>query len=332
MQNLAKLLNFNRKTMINVAIGLVLAILCSYFVFSKVNFNDIVKAIEKANVFYLCIAFLVSVFSHWLRALRFNLLLKPLTDQKISLFNTFSTIMFGYSINIAIPRAGEIARTVFFSQLENLPISLIAPTVVMERLLDILVLGLMAILSFYLLPQRIAIYLPWLKGVSVTLFGICMVGFSLVPIIPSILNKMAKYIKINKLEDIISQVENGFKCLNEPKLYPGIALYTFLMWAMYLLNYVAVLASLHLAVKDYINVLFTTFLAGSLSVLIPTPGCAGSFHLIVSETLSHLSTITLNQAIIFATVLHFICFILTTILPSLVCAIILMVRKIRLKV
>ncbi len=332
MEKLIKILNLNKKSLINILAGLFLAGICLYFVFSKIQLGQIIKAFDSANLLYLVLAIVVSILSHVIRALRFVLLLKPLCNRSISLFNCFATIMFGYTINLAIPRAGELARTYYLANLEDLPISLILPTVIIDRLLDIMMLALLACLSLYFLPAHIAQNLPWLKNTALMLSCMAGAGFILLPVLPKVLEKISKTIKISQIEHILKQIEQGVQCLNSPKYYPQILSYSFFMWFMYFLNYLCVFKSLHLFNLISLNIMFTTFLVGSLSVLIPTPGCVGSFHLMVSETLNHISTISIDNAIIFATVLHFTCFIISTILPAGFCMLILAYKKFKRKI
>jgi uncharacterized membrane protein YbhN (UPF0104 family) len=64
------------------------------------------------------------------------------------------------------------------------------------------------------------------------------------------------------------------------------------------------------------------FTVGTVGVLVPTPGSAGGYHLLVQQGLMLTSGLDKEQSLAFATVLHVVAFIVVTCLPAAFCVIV----------
>ena len=77
------------------------------------------------------------LLSHLVRALRWQLLYKPL-QYRPKLGNTFGSVIVAYMANLAFPRLGEVARCATMRTSEQIPIDKSLGTVVTERVVDVL--------------------------------------------------------------------------------------------------------------------------------------------------------------------------------------------------
>ena len=83
----------------------------------------------------------ISILTYWIRASRWNLLLHPMGyNTKTS--SGFWAISFAYFMNLTIPRSGEVARATSLYKMEKVPFEKSFGTVVLERVIDLLFLGL----------------------------------------------------------------------------------------------------------------------------------------------------------------------------------------------
>ncbi len=98
------------------------------------------KGVEPIYLLLLCVSILAS---HLTRAYRWVIFLSPLSKEKIRLFSSFSATMFGYAVNLVIPRGGEVVRIISISKSEGLPWAGVLPTMLIDRLLDVAVLCLL---------------------------------------------------------------------------------------------------------------------------------------------------------------------------------------------
>ena len=116
------------------------------------------RAWEASNKFYLLLMAAVAFSSHVLRAERWRMLLIP-TGNKVSLSNSFFSLMIGYLVNLAIPRGGEITRCYNLLKLEKTPVEVSFGTVVVERIVDVLSLILVIAIAFFVEWIRLIAFL-----------------------------------------------------------------------------------------------------------------------------------------------------------------------------
>lgn len=317
------------KSLIKQVVMIAAALALLYFSFRDCNLAAIWEYSVKANPIYLLALVTNAIISHILRAYRWILLLKPLSEHKISLFNSFTAVMIGYAVNIAIPRGGEVARLVSISRSEKLPVAGVLPTMFIDRLLDIALLAFLLGVTLMVVPKDMFGELPpWLVPGGVGLTVATFVGLGLLPHVSKIMRwflgldivktkLQGKWAK--KLEDLSDQFGVGTKSLTNPVAYLPIAILSFAIWFCYWVNlYLTILA---FNIQDKVTPLNTliTFTIGSIGVLVPTPGSVGGYHYLLKTGLMKSSGINADLALAVATLNHFICFILVACIPAAIC-------------
>ena len=144
VQKLLKIL----KIIVPIAIGVYL----TWFFFSGLTQDEIAQvksAFLDANYFWVAIGLTVAMLSHVSRAQRWLLLIRPLGYEP-KLINAFYGVMAGYVINYTIPRSGEFARAGLMTKYENLPFEQGLATIVVERIIDLFMLGLIVVITGYM--------------------------------------------------------------------------------------------------------------------------------------------------------------------------------------
>lgn len=116
--------------------------------------------LRNANYLWFAVAVLIGMCAHLLRAIRWKALLDPL-NQKAKLGNRFYAVMMGYLANYAFLRLGEVVRCTVIKASDDVPFSESFGTVVVERVVDTLCLGL--ILIIVLLFQFAELQSLWLE-------------------------------------------------------------------------------------------------------------------------------------------------------------------------
>ena len=112
------------------------------------------EAFINANYWWVALAMIVSLISHWLRALRWNLLYNAINISP-NTNNTFGSVMVAYLANLAFPRLGEVARCATMRTSENIPIEKSLGTVVTERVIDVLLFVVIVVCSLLLMYGEI---------------------------------------------------------------------------------------------------------------------------------------------------------------------------------
>ncbi len=254
-----------------------------------------------ANYFYLALvaaAFLLSVLS---RALRWAILIEPL-GYKVRPLNGFFAIMVGYLINLALPRAGEIAKPALLNQYEKVPVDKLIGTIVVDRIFDVIMLLLVLGVSFIVQFDAIMGFLsgetrptgecvtpqtveksafPWF-WLLVGMGSVALLSLIIIAIKWKQIQQSAFYAKIKAMAlNFWAGMLTVFK-LKRPFMF---FFHTFFIWLMYfVMTYVCFWAygpTLHLSA----SAAFLAFVFGGFGVLIPSPGGMGTYQLAVTAAL-----------------------------------------------
>lgn len=292
-----------------------------YFAFNKVDPAEIWRYTQEMNPWPLAIVVVTALASHVLRAYRWTILLKPFAGRQINLVNSFYAVILGYAINVAIPRGGEVARLLSICKDEKLAWPGVLSTLLVDRMLDMALLVFLLGTCLVFLPQSFLETFPALLKGGIGLLIATIIGLLLLPYAGSILRfllkqnfiacKLPKSV-LDKLTEMAEQFDSGTRALKDPVGYPLIAALSFVIWGLYWCNFYFMLPAFHLEkIIGPVDTLII-FTIGSVGVLIPTPGNAGSFHYLVCQSMELVAPqVSKAQALAYATILHVLTFVLT---------------------
>lgn len=305
----------------NIIKYLVTLLFIVFSIYYSVNDIDFVKLQEVLlNTNYL-IAFLpipVIALSHFFRALRWGIMLKPI-KKKVSLMNLNSAVMIGYAANsiLPIPRAGEFLRPFILSQREKISFPSVFATIVLERALDVFFLLLLFTFTFISLSHKIVNIFP--KDINpntlistVLLFLLVLLISFYPPIFHLIINKICKPISVNlaeRLSLLFIKFTEGLKIIKEPSAYIRLVGDSIIIWLLYALPlYITFFAfsfqnSLHLGIIDAIMLVIISGIGVSIA---PTPGAIGVYHALVSTAMVQLYGLPKEVGLAYATIVHFV--------------------------
>jgi uncharacterized protein (TIRG00374 family) len=106
---------------------------------------DVLTYIKKANYLWVIMPIVLGLISNYFRAQRWRLLLRPL-GYNPGIFNTFLSVMMMYFLNLFFPRLGEVSRCGVLSRYEKVPMDKAIGTMVLERVVDVLCLGIIVLI------------------------------------------------------------------------------------------------------------------------------------------------------------------------------------------
>lgn len=199
-------------------------------------------AIKTTKYWVLFPVFIILTFSHFLRALRWRLIMEPL-GYKPSIANTFLAVLIGYLANLAVPRLGEVLKCTLLSKYEKVPAEKIVGTIVAERAFDVLSLGIVFVLALTL--QFNVIQTGWneLNAQSASqanapsnhylLYSV--IGLIVIALILMIVFKDKLQKTIQSIKHILSGIWEGVISATKLKKHNLFFLYSFGIWFMYLL-------------------------------------------------------------------------------------------------
>lgn len=318
-------------------IGLAISGVFLYFAFKGCDFNKLLYHIQRLEPAFVAAICASALLSHLFRAVRWNILLAPLSDKKISLWNSFCAIMYGYAVNLVIPRGGEVARLVAISKTENISWAGVLPTMFIDRLLDIAMLVMFLGVTLTLPPLQ-ELNMPFLVPAGLTLCAATVAGLVALPFVGKIIRVLTgiQAIKskvpesiMTKITQLSEQFDLGTRALTNVANLPSIAALSVGIWGLYWASTYLIGCAFHLQDKMDVPKSIIVFTIGSVGVLVPTPGSVGSYHLLTSQAVQKLTLVDADLALAVATVLHFICFVAIPCITAAICFAIQSMRRVR---
>lgn len=143
-------MNKSTKSIIQFIVLLGVGILLVWLSFRSVwtEKEKILDSFKSANYFWVGISVLISFLSHFLRAYRWNYLLKP-AGYSVKPANALGAVLVGYFANYGLPRMGEITRCTLVTKYDDVPFEVALGTVITERIVDMLLLIVIFFLTLF---------------------------------------------------------------------------------------------------------------------------------------------------------------------------------------
>ena len=117
------------------------------------DIGQLVESILQANLFYIGLAVAMSVVLIFLRVVRWDLLLRGL-NIRVNFGSVFHVFMGGNFIsNITPAKSGDPVRSYFLKKKTKVSFSKNLPSVVVERIFDILTMGIGAVLGVFIIAS-----------------------------------------------------------------------------------------------------------------------------------------------------------------------------------
>ena len=248
-------------------------------------------ALKQSKLWIVFPVFIILALSHFLRALRWRLIMEPL-GYRPSIANTYLAVLIGYLVNLAIPRLGEVLKCTLLAKYEKVPAEKIVGTIVAERAFDVISLGIVFLLALGL--QFNVIEAGWNQLKSQTSASVVdanegdwkmylLVGIGMVLIVLFfILRKRIPSI-VGSIKNIISGIWEGVMSATKLKQHNLFFLYSFGIWFLYLLaTYVGLYAT---AGTESSFATAISCLAYASIGMILTPGGIGAYAYFMAKVL-----------------------------------------------
>ncbi len=262
---------------------------------------------------YLLLSAFLAIISHLVRAQRWKILLQP-AGHKLTIRNSFLSVMVGYFINLAIPRGGELSRCYNLYRLDKTPIDVSFGTVVAERVIDLIILLSLIGISFAIEWTRLSTFfgdlnLPWDPS-SFSIFEKAAYGLIFLSVFVVIyllilrLFRSATLRMLVKIRGVLRGMKKGLLTIFSSDRKVLFLLYSLTIWILYyLMSYSIVLAFEETATLTMLDTL-TIFVIGGIAMAIPLPGGTGSYHVLVPLGLVSLFAIPREEAVAFSFIFH----------------------------
>lgn len=258
------------------------------------KWQQMLAALKQAKLWLFFPVLLLLLLSHWLRALRWKMLIEPLGYSPSSL-NTFFGVMVGYFVNLGAPRLGEIVKCTVLARYEKVPADKLVGTIVAERAFDllclILVCGATIALEFDVIGafawSHIApIFQNKSGGFSYTRIAIILGGIILAFFTLRFIFRRFLHINfVQRFKMILSGIVHGLTSMRLVKNKWLFLFHTVSIWLLYLvstwLGFFVLQETRHLGIAEACSVL----VMGSIGMIF-SPGGIGAYPYLIQQTVS----------------------------------------------
>lgn len=259
----------------------------------KEKWGEFRHSLETANYWLLVPVFLILSLSHLVRALRWRILMQPM-GYRPGLPNSFFAVMIGYFANLAVPRLGEVLKCTILAKYEKVPAEKLVGTIVAERAIDVISLGIIFLLALVNQFAVVGDYATQLfhqlfenrsGNFSVRKMSIAIIVLVLLLIIVRVWFRQFAHLKIVILaKKILRGIWEGLISVRKLKQKGLFLFYSIAIWSLYIAGtWVGLLATSgtsHLGLPDAISALAFA----SIGMII-TPGGIGAYAYFIAMVL-----------------------------------------------
>lgn len=232
-------------------------------------------AFFEADYFWVALSLILAFLSHFSRAIRWRYLTEPLGfNPKLS--NSFYGVMAAYVINYTVPRSGEFARAGLMANYEKVPFEKGFATIVIERVLDVIMLGLVFLITGFLQVNTAGIGNESSGESSNTLYYILggMVVLGIIGLIFYFVNEKIK----NFVNEKLKGFWEGLKTIWTMKKKWQFILHTLFIWACYVGGIWVTAQAFDITENISIATIFGMFVLGATAIA-AVPGGLGLYPL-----------------------------------------------------
>ena len=267
-------------------IGLLISVTCLYFVYQSFDWVNFIKELINVNYFYLLLSILCLTGSIILRAFRWK---KIFSCSSIKVADLYRAEIIGFWGNSLFPlRLGEVIRIHYVKVLTLKKYSLILGTMILERLIDLILIGPFVFIFYYYFPMDLMNDKIYFLLSLIPLLFILYLIFKF--FFKSIKQKLIKNIGLGLLSDFMNN-----KVI--------LMIWSFLIWLLVFLDVYFVQMAMHLNLS-IIHCLLIMFVATVIYAIPSSPGTIGTFHIAIQEVMVNFLNQTIDTAIAFAFILH----------------------------
>lgn len=262
-----------------------LAAVMMYFLYRKVSWKeDILPGLQTANWWLVLLSFAFGYLATIIRGLRWNVMLEPMGYHANNWTNIHS-VAFGYCMNNLVPRSGELARCTLLNRAEKIPVDKLIGTVILERIVDVIMLALILFLAFILNADALNNLLtsgndPNAPESEKSAMVWYILGAGLLGLFFAIwiLRKFRHVPFIVKVNSFLTGISIGLRSVVKLQRKLLFLVYSVGIWTCWVLMTFCIMKALVATqAMDFSDTIFFIG-AGSLGMIVPTPGGAGAFH------------------------------------------------------
>ena len=285
-------INATLKSILWVILPLLLGGLGFYTLYRDTDWGELALTL-RTGVDYpvLLFSLLFGLMSNLCRGLRWELLVRPIATDGAPprRINAICTVLGSYTVNMGIPRSGEVWRCVEMERREDLPFTGLFGTLIVDRLIDVCMLGMILVviilsstdffLNYYIAHPELKeglmqfIYSPWF--IVLLIVGFLGLGAFIA---------LLYYYPKSRLAQFFIQIGRGMVSIRRMPQRGKFLLLTALIWVGYFCYFYFALFAFEATSHLPLSVASIAFAMSSMSVIVPVQAGMGAWHAAVILT------------------------------------------------
>ncbi len=281
-----------------------------YFAFQGVDLNAVWESAKEAQWGYIALSVALGYIAILSRGQRWTYVLRHL-GYPTTMWRAVHATGIGYLVNMAIPRAGEVARATALNRADKTPVNILIGTILIERTIDLLMMAGLLGLAFLSASEELTALIDLTQsesdpnaGPGIPWGSIFLGLFIAAGLFGWLFRARLKTTPFYaKVRDFLKGMLEGIKAVGQLPNKWAFWAHTFFIWGCYYaMVYVCFYALPFTADVTPAQGLFV-MMAASLGILIPVPGGVGAYHYLVAMALVVLG-LPYAQGLAFATIVH----------------------------
>ena len=274
-------------------IGIIISFGAIYWCFKDFNFSEVYLLMFQINYIYVLFASILLWGSVWIRGLRWKLFFPKNNSPTTN--SLYKAEMIGYFGNNVLPlRLGELLRSYIIGNEYSLSKSFVFGTIILERIMDFLCLGLFGLILVLFFPFETNFY-------NYIIFTI-MIIFSIVFILVILLSRINLNVAKNNVMIILKNFIDGLSSIRREVILYAIFL-SLIIWLIYLFDVYLLQKAFNFNL-NWLQIL-AILVISSIAISIPSaPGMIGTFHAAIKFTMVDLFAYSISQGNLFAILTH----------------------------
>ena len=280
-----------------------------YWMYRDFNFQEIRHAVNhRMNWTWMLLSFPFGIMAQVFRGWRWRQTLQPIGEKPRHAV-CINAIFISYASSLVVPRIGEFMRCGILKRYEGTSFAKSLGTVVTERSIDsLLVLGI----TFLTLLLNVQLYETFFNYTGTTIDSIwnaftpggwmvtltCILAILTLPLM--LFRKLALH---HKIKTTLHGIWEGICSLKSIRNIPLFVFFTIAIWGCYFLHYYLTFFCFEATQDLGIHCALTTFIVGTIAVVVPTPNGAGSWHFAV-KTMLVIYGVAMKEALFFVLIVH----------------------------
>lgn len=293
-------------------IGILISGIFLFLAFRGQDLGEIRDALLESNLWWLPVALALYFIGVWLRAVRWHILLRPVSDRTTTR-ELLPIVVVGFMANNVLPlRAGELVRSVLIGRKYNVRKTSALATIAVERIFDGLVmLGFLALSMVFV---SLTSELRHLALISFLVFAGLLLGLFLLTFAGDFVDRMLQLVLgplpqsvSDRVQQMLQSFLGGLGVLRLRGDLLRVVATSILAWLFEASMYFVLAYAFGGAIRDVMGFSATLLTTGvaNLSTLIPgAPGYVGQFEYGVKLVLNGAFGVPESQALAYAILVH----------------------------